>query len=69
MSGLYSELMDMRPEVTYTPYATSWKERTGDIIAFAQFEEGNWVSENREDAESDDESDENSIMPVNTPNR
>ena len=37
----YSEAMPMRPEVTYTPYATSSKEQTGDIITFAQFEEGN----------------------------
>ena len=41
MSRSYSEAMVMRPEVTYTPYATSSKEQTGDIITFAQFEEGN----------------------------
>ena len=29
----------MRPEVTYTPYATSPKEQTGDVITFAKFEE------------------------------
>ena len=40
-SRTYSEVMDMRPEVTYTPYATSSKEQTGDVITFAQFEEGN----------------------------
>ena len=33
----YSEAMDMSPSVTYTPYATSSNERTGDIITFAQF--------------------------------
>ena len=31
----YSELMAMRPEVTYTPCATSSGEQTGDIITFA----------------------------------
>ena len=63
----YSEVMDMRPSVTYTPYAESSKEQTGDIITFAQFEEGNLLSGTREDAESDDESsdkyDDDSIMP------
>ena len=34
----YPEAMVMRTEVTYTPYATSSKEQTGDIITFAQFE-------------------------------
>ena len=29
-----SETMAMRPAVTYTPYATSSKEQTGDVIAF-----------------------------------
>ena len=33
----YSEAMAMRPTVTYTPYATSSKEKTGDVITFAQF--------------------------------
>ena len=35
--------------VTYTHYATSSKEQTGDIITFAQFEEGDLFSENHED--------------------
>ena len=30
----------MRLAVTYTPYAASSKEQTGDVITFAQFEEG-----------------------------
>ena len=30
----------MRLEVTYTPYDTSPKEQTGDVITFAHFEEG-----------------------------
>ena len=37
----YSEAMAMRPVVAYTTYITSLREQTGDIIMFAQFEEGN----------------------------
>ena len=40
----YAEAMAMRSAVTYTPYATSSKEQTGDVITFAQFEEGNLLS-------------------------
>ena len=40
--------MAMRLYVTYTHYATYSKEQTGDIITFAQFEEGNLLSENCE---------------------
>ena len=36
----YSEAMAMRLAVTYTPYGTSSREQTGNIITFAQFEEG-----------------------------
>ena len=39
-SQLYAEAMAMRPTVTYTLYATSSKEQTGDVITFAQFVEG-----------------------------
>ena len=41
----YSEAMVMRPSVMYTPYATSSKEQTGDVIMFAQFEEGKLLTE------------------------
>ena len=58
----YAEAMAMCPAVTYTLYATSSKEQTGDVITFAQFEEGNLLSETRNDTESDDESDSKSIM-------
>ena len=61
-SRLYAEAMAMRPAVTYTPYATSSKEQTGDVITFAQFEEGNLISETRNDTESGDESNSESIM-------
>ena len=54
--------MAMRTAVTYTPYATSSKEKTGDVITFAQFEEGNLISETRNDTESDDKYDSESVM-------
>ena len=47
----------MRPEVTYTPYATSLKEQTGDVVTFAQFDEVNILTKTCNDAESDDEPD------------
>ena len=46
----YAEAMAMRQTVTYTPYATSSKEQTGDLITFAQFEEVNVLTETRNDA-------------------
>ena len=52
----------MRPAVTYIPYATSLKEQTGDVITFTQLEEGNIWTETRNDAESGDKSDNESIM-------
>ena len=58
----YAEAMAMRPAVTYTLYAMSSKEQTGGVITFAQFEEGNLLSETRNDTESDDASDSESIM-------
>ena len=58
----YSEAMEMLPEVTYTLYATSLKEQTGDVITFAQFEEGNIITKTRNDAESGDEYNNKSIM-------
>ena len=45
----YAEAMAMRPTVTYTPYAMSSKEQTGDVIKFTQFEERNLISETRND--------------------
>ena len=46
----YSEAMVMRPAVAYIPYAKSSREQTGDVITFAQFEEGNILTETRNDA-------------------
>ena len=54
--------MAMRPTVAYTPYATSSKEQTGNVITFAQFEEGNLITETRNNTESDDKLDSKSIM-------
>ena len=45
----YAEAMAMRPAVTYTAYTTYSKEQTGDVIMFAQFEEGNLLNETRND--------------------
>ena len=64
MSRPYAEAMAMRPAVTYTPYATSSKEQNGDVIMFAQFEEGNLICETRNDTESGDESNSESIMMI-----
>ena len=52
----------MRPSVTYTPYPTSSKEQTGDIITFAQFEEENILNKTCNDAESGEESNSESSM-------
>ena len=47
----------MHPAVTYTLYATSSNEQTGDVIKVAHFEEGNMLTKTRNDAESGDKSD------------
>ena len=36
----YSDTLSMQPEVLYIPYGTPYYKQTGNIIAFAQFEEG-----------------------------
>ena len=43
----------------YIPYAKYSKEKTGDIIMFTQFEEGNLPSESCNGTESGDKSDDN----------
>ena len=50
--------------VSYIPCATYLRGQTGDIITFTHFEEGNSLSETRDNAESGDESDDNLIMPT-----
>ena len=59
----YSEAMAMCLAVTYTPCATSSREQNGDIIKFTHFEEGNILTRTCNDAESGDESNNDSIMP------
>ena len=54
--------MAMHPAVTYTPYATSSKEKIGNVITFAQFEEGNILTETCNNGESCEESDSKSLM-------
>ena len=58
----YSEAMAMRLEVKYTPYDISSMEQTGNIITFSQLDEGNLLSETHNDAESGDESNDDSIV-------
>ena len=53
----YSEVMVMRPAVTYTPYAMSYMDQIGNVITFVQFEEGKLLAETRNDTESGDKSD------------
>ena len=51
----------MRTAVSYMPCATSSRGKTGNIITFAQFEEGGLLSETREDAEINEEIGEKSL--------
>ena len=44
-SQAYPGAMAIRLDVLYTSYATSSMEQTGNIITFAQFEEGNLLYE------------------------
>ena len=60
----YLDAMSMHPSVTYKPCATSSRGQTGDIITFTQFEEGDLLSETCKDAESGDESNDDSIIPT-----
>ena len=62
--------MTMHPSVPYTTYAPYSREQTGNIITFAQFEEGNLLSETknllsetRDDSESGNKYDDDSTMP------
>ena len=53
----------MRPDVMYTPCDTSLRKQTGNIITFTQFEEGNTWNKPRNNEESGEKSDDDSIMP------
>ena len=61
-SQQYSEAMDIKTTVSYIPYAKYSKEKTGDIITFAKFEEGGLLSESRNNTESGNEYDEDSTI-------
>ena len=54
--------MDIKPAVSYIPYATYSRVKTGDIITFTQFEEGNLLSETCNYTESGNESDDDSTL-------
>ena len=54
--------MAMSSAVTYTLYEISSKEKNGNVITFAQFEEGNILTKTRNNTESGDKSENKSIM-------
>ena len=58
----YSEVMAMRPDVSYIPCDTSLRGKTDDIITFTNFEEANLLSESSNDAGSGDKYDDKSII-------
>ena len=65
MSQPYIQAMAMRPAISYIPYATSSKGKTGDKTTFTQFEEGSLLLEYRNDTESGKLFDNNStLLPV-----
>ena len=53
----YPYAMTMRLAETYTLYGTSSREQNGNIIMFAQFEEGDILTKTCNDAEISEESD------------
>ena len=54
--------MSMCLSVIYIHYAKSSKEKTGNIITLAQFEDGDLVSETSDNAEIGDKSDDDSVI-------
>ena len=55
--------MYRQPEVSYIPCDTSSKEKTGNIIMFAQFEDGNLPLESCIGTEIGDTYDNNETVP------
>ena len=55
--------MPIQRAVSYIPYDKSSREKTGNIITFAHFEEGNVLSETRDDTESGKNYDDDSTLP------
>ena len=49
--------------ITYTPCATCLRGKTGNIITFSQFYEGDILNKTLNDAEIGDESDDYSVIP------
>ena len=62
LSQAYAKAVVMRSAVLHIPYATCSREGNGDIIIFAQFEEGGLLSGTRDDTEISDEYDDNSTL-------
>ena len=54
--------MAMQPDVSYISHATYSKERTGDIITSAYFEEVNLLSKTCDDTESGNGCDDDSTL-------
>ena len=55
--------MTTRKALSYIQYAKYSKEKNIDIMMFAQFEEGDLLSETLNDTESGNESNDNSTLP------
>ena len=53
----------MRPDVVYTPYATTSRKKTGYIITSTQFEQGDLFSEIYGDTEIGNKYDDDSTIP------
>ena len=61
----HSEAMTIQLYVSYITYDTSTKGKTGNKITFTKFEEGNLLSETRNDTESGNEPDDDlTIAPL-----
>ena len=59
----YSYAMSILLAVSYTPYDTSSRKKTGDIITFTQFEEGNLLSETCDNTGSGNKYHDDSTLP------
>ena len=55
--------MDMKPAVSYIPYATSSRGETRDIITSAHFEEGHLLSKTCDGTERNNKYDGDSTLP------
>ena len=55
----YAEAMAMRPAVSYIPRAKYLRGKTGNIISFTQFEDGNLLLKTRDSMEISNKYDDN----------